>query len=103
MSEATSTLWPLLKHLRNGFLNQLLVLVAIIVQSILGNSPPGQTLGFRVIQVYDQRSYNVLLWCDAAHTASPSTHSHRCIRGLLLHAAIGSDEKVRLLRLIYFL
>src|SRR5580658_572569 len=98
-----SALWPLLEHLRNGFLNQLLVLVAVIVQSILGNSPPCQTLGLRVIQVYDQRSYNVLLRCDATHTAAPSTHPHRCIRGLLLHAAIGSDEQVGLLRFIYFL
>src|SRR5438445_1781313 len=58
-------IWPLLKHLLNGLLHQLLVLVAVVAQRVLGDSSPHQRLALGVVQVDDQRRFHVLLWRDS--------------------------------------
>src|SRR5271156_82889 len=54
-------LWPLLEHLGYGILNQLLVLGAIVGESILGDAAPEERLRLRVKQIDDQGSYDILL------------------------------------------
>src|SRR5271154_4743593 len=56
---------PLLEHLRYGVADHLLVLVPVTAKSILSDSSPYQRLGFRVVQVYDQGSFHVLLRGDS--------------------------------------
>jgi hypothetical protein len=95
--------WPLLEHLGDGFLQQLLILVAVFVQGILSDPTPDHTLILRVLQINDQRSDNTLFWSDAAHAAADPTHAPRTIGSLLFHPAVGGQDHVGILVLPYLL
>src|ERR1700726_126197 len=87
---SVSSLRPLLEHLLDGFLHQLLILVAVVAQRILGNPSPYQRLGLSVIEVDNQSSFHVLLWSDATHSAANPAHAHCGPGGFLFHAAVRS-------------
>ena len=67
------SLWPLLEHLLHGFICHLLVLIAVVAQSILTYPAPDQRLLLRVIKADDQCSLDILLGADSPHAvASPA-------------------------------
>src|SRR6266702_5034657 len=94
---------PLLEHFRDGFLNHLLILIAVVIQAVLSHSTPDQTLILRVIQVHDHRSYYILLGRNAAHAAPDPAHAPRAIGGLLFQPAIGGDDEVGILAFFHLL
>src|ERR1700691_5686762 len=99
----TRSVRPLLEHLGDGFSHHLLILIAVVVEGVLSDPTPDQTLGLRVIQVNDHCPDNILLWRDAPHAAADAAHAPRTIGGLLFQPAIGGDEHVGILAFLYLL
>ena len=72
--------WPLPEHhLCEGFLQHLLILIAVVVQGILSDFAPDQTLILRVVQINDQCSDNILLRRDVVHAATNPVHAPRAV------------------------
>src|SRR5580704_14024308 len=78
---------PLLEHLYDGFLQHLLILAAVVVEGVLTDPAPDQTLVLRVIQINDQGADHILLRGDAAHAAANPAHAPRTVGSLLFHPA----------------
>ena len=89
-----------LEHLLYRFVNQILVLVAIIAQRPLGDSAPHKLLGFCVIQVYDQRPLCTLLRSDCAHPSKARPCAPGAVGGLLLRTTARYQNQVRVLRFL---
>jgi hypothetical protein len=48
----------LLEHLFDGFMHQVLVLVAVVAQSTRGHASPDELFGFRVVQIHNMAEGN---------------------------------------------
>src|SRR5260370_16164349 len=103
VNRVNSILGPLFKHLRDGTLHRLLILVAVIAQRVLCHTSPNQRLALGVVQVDDHGRFHVLLRSDASHSTANSAHTPCAIGCLLSHAAVSSKDQIMLLRFLHFL
>src|SRR5207249_1344582 len=91
------SLRPLLEHLLNGFLDHLLIFIAVFVEGVFSHPTPDQTFSLRVINTDDQCSLHTLLGGDAAHPAAHPAHAPSTKRGLLFSSATGDEDQVWIL------